>query len=346
MRHKKPHSTSRNIENSRHYHIKKKRIVKKESFMTKLKNWSISILLAAGMLWGLQCYSASSLKFAQISDVHFFTGETNTTFKLTAESSKLLDDAIEQINTTPNISFVMFTGDQIDKAFEKELSAFLPHAEKLKMPWYFAFGNHDTMLDGYLTPLTYMELVKKHNPNFIYDKPYYSFVPQKGYKAIVLDTIIRDRLTSNGQISKEQLNWLDNEIKNSPKDVILIFMHVPIVEPYSSPGHRLLNANEVEEVLNKYKNPIAVFQGHYHGAMIKQKDNIVYISTPALVSYPNAFRIINITNGKNKVTLDIQMKETGLKNLQKLAKLMVFASSVYTGDEDDQNAVITIKKKR
>ena len=40
------------------------------------------------------------------------------------------------------------------------------------------------------------------------------------------------------------------------------------------------------------------------------------------------------------------MKEKGLKNLKKLAKLMVFASSVYTGDEDDQNAVITIKKKR
>ena len=59
------------------YRRHRKKIVKKESIMTKLKNWSISLLLAAGMLWGLQCYSASSLRFAQVSDVHFFTGETN-----------------------------------------------------------------------------------------------------------------------------------------------------------------------------------------------------------------------------------------------------------------------------
>lgn len=319
---------------------------KKESAMTRFKNWSISILLAAGMLWGLQCYSASCLRFAQVSDAHFFTGETNTTFKLTAESGKILDDVVDQINTTPNVSFVMFTGDLIDKAFEKELNAFLPHVEKLKAPWYFAFGNHDTMVGGYLTPLTYMEIVKKHNPNFKYDKPYYSFVPQKGYRALVLDTIIRDRLTANGQIDETQLKWLDNEIKNSPDDVILIFMHVPIIEPFNSPNHRLLNASEVQDVLNKYKNPIAIFQGHYHGAMIKQIDNIVYISCPSLVSYPNAFRMITINNTKKRVTFDIQMKETRLKNLQKLAKLMVFASTVYTGEEKDQNAVITIKKKR
>lgn len=325
---------------------KYRRTTKKEDLMTRFKNWSISILLAAGMLWGMQCYSASCLRFAQISDAHFFTGETNTTFKLTAESGKLLDDAIDQINSTPNVSFVMFTGDLIDKAFEKELNAFLPHAEKLKPAWYFAFGNHDTMIGGYLTPLTYMEIVKKHNPNFTFDKPYYSFVPQKGYKAIVLDTIIRDRLTSNGKIDEKQLKWLDEEIKNSPKDTILIFMHIPVVEPFSSPGHRLINASEVEEVLNKYNNPIVVFQGHYHGAMIKQKENIVYISSPALVSYPNAFRMITITNVRNKVVLDIQMKETRLQNLQKLAKLMVFASSVYTGEDNDQNAIITIKKKR
>ena len=72
-----------------------------------------------------------------------------------AESPKLLDDVIDQINSTPNVSFVMFTGDQIDKSFEKELSAFLPHTTKLNAPWYFAFGNHDTCIGGYLTPALY-----------------------------------------------------------------------------------------------------------------------------------------------------------------------------------------------
>lgn len=321
------------------------RRTKKEPIMTRIKNWSISLLLAAAMLYGLQCYSSTSaLKFAQLSDVHFYTGSNNTTYKMIGESPELLDDAISQINAIPNVSFVMFTGDLIDKPFEKELSAFLPHTEKLNAPWYFAFGNHDTMVGGYLTPKVYMELVNKYNKNYKFEKSYYSFVPQKGYKVIVLDSIIRDRLTANGRIGDEQLAWLDNELANSTKDTVLIFMHVPILEPYNSPNHRLLDADKVEAIFSKYKNPIAVFQGHYHGAKITQKGNVLYVSCPALVSYPNAFRMVTVTNYRNKVVFNIQNKETNLKNVQKLAKILVFGTSVYSGEEKDQNATITIKK--
>ena len=313
--------------------------------MTMFKNWSISILLAGAMLFGLQSYSTTnSLKFAQVSDVHFYTGTNNTTFKMIGRSPELLDDAIEQINETPNVAFTMFTGDLIDKSFEKELSAFLPHTEKLNTKWYFAFGNHDTMIGGYLTPEVYIQTVKKYNPNFTFDKSYYSFIPQKSYKVIVLDTIIRDRLTSNGFIDKDQLAWLDGELESSKKDTVLIFMHIPVIEPYSSPNHRLLNSDEVQEILNKYKNPILVFQGHYHGAKITQKGNILYVSCPALVSYPDAFRMVTVTNYRNKTTVNIENKETRRKDIQKLAKLLIFSSSVYEGEEKDKNATITIKK--
>lgn len=324
----------------------KRRKRKKESnLMNTMKNWTISILLAGAMFFGLQCYSStSSLKFAQLSDTHFYTGTDNTTYKMIGRSGELLDDAISQINETPNVSFVMFTGDLIDKPFEKELSAFLPHTEKINAPWYFAFGNHDTMVGGYLNPKLYMELVNKYNKNYKFEKTYYSFVPQKGYKAIVLDSIIRDRLTSNGRLGDEQLTWLDNELAKSQKDTVLIFMHVPVLEPYVSPNHRLLDADKMEAVLGKYKNPIAVFQGHYHGAKITQKGNILYVSCPSMVTYPNAFRMITITNYRNKVVFDIQEKETRHKDIQKLAKLLIFASDFYTGGESDRNAVVTIKK--
>ena len=233
-------------------HHKQTKHTKKETIMTRIKNWTISILLAGAMLFGLQCYSGtSSLKFAQLSDVHYYTGQNNTTYKMIAESPELLDDAIEQINSTPDVSFVMFTGDLIDKPFEKELSAFLPHTQKLNAPWYFAFGNHDTMVGGYLTPKVYMNLVNNYNKNYKFEKSYYSFVPQKGYKVIVLDSIIREKLTANGRIGDEQLKWLDNELANSKNDTVLIFMHIPVIEPYNSPNHRLLDADKVETILKK-----------------------------------------------------------------------------------------------
>ena len=323
----------------------RKKQKRRETFIAKIANTFFTLVLASVMVVGLQCYSAvSSLKFAQVSDAHFYTGEDNTTFKLRAESGNLLDDAINQINETPNINFVMFTGDQIDKSFEKELSAFLPHAQKLNYPWYITFGNHDTCIGGFLTPQVYLDMVEKANPQFNFKKTYYSFSPQKGYKVIVLDTIIRDRLTSNGIIGDEQLKWLDNELKSANNDTVLIFTHVPIVEPFESANHRLLNADKVKQIIEKYDNPIGVFQGHYHASRIKQINNVLYVSSPSLVSYPNAFRIITVTNHRNKVVFDIETKETNMKNLQKLAKIMVFTSSLYSGEEKDQYGTFEIKK--
>ena len=112
--------------------MKKHKTKRKESLTVKLLN-SISILLMAGLMFlGLRVYSASNnnLTFAQISDVHFSTNPVNTSYRLTAESGALLADAIDQINTTPNINFVMFTGDQINTPYEKQLMAFLPYANQ------------------------------------------------------------------------------------------------------------------------------------------------------------------------------------------------------------------------
>ena len=320
---------------------------RKEKFITKLKNWVFTFILVGIMLFWVQGYTnASGLKFVQISDDHFLKDSPNTTFKMTAESPKLLDDAIDQVNFTPNVNFVMFTGDLIDKPFEKELHAILPHLKNLTVPWYFAFGNHDICVGGYLTKSMYLSILRENNPNFTFEKPYYSFVPKKGYKVIVLDSIIDTEITANGYIYPEQLKWLDEELKNSQKDIVLIFMHVPVIEPFPSPNHKMRNAGEVQAIIEKYKNPIGVFTGHYHAAKIIQNNNVLYVSTPSLVSYPNAFRVINIENRRNKVIFNIEFKETRLKNVQKLAKLMVFSSSIYSGEEKDQNGVFVIKKQR
>lgn len=307
-------------------------------------NGLVTLALSGIMIYGLQCYSACDLKFVQLSDVHFSDSGENTTFKMTGESPKLLEDAVNQINEMQDLNFVMLTGDQVNVPYEKELQAFLTYADKIKAPWYFAFGNHDRCVGGYLTKELYLDIVGSHNENFKFKTPYYSFEPQKGYKVIVLDTIISERVTSNGEISKEQLAWLDKELKDSQKDVVLIFMHVPIIEPFPSNGHRLLNAGEVQGMIEKYKNPIAVFSGHYHGAKITQNGNVLYVSSPALVSYPNAFRVITVRNQRKKVVFDIQTKETREKSVQKLAKLLVFGSDVYSGEEKDRNGVYEIKK--
>ena len=315
------------------------------SFFTKLKNAFITVCLTLAMLWGLRAYSTSaSLKFIQLSDIHFLEHGANTTFKMLGESPRLLDDAIAQINEQNDIDFVMLTGDLLDKGLERELKAFLPHLDNLIYPWYFAFGNHDRCIGGYLNTKLFMDMVKEVNPNYKFDKSYYAFTPKKGYRVIVLDNIITEEITSQGYVGEEQYNWLKKELDKASKDTVILFMHVPLIEPFASPNHKLRNATKIMSLIESYKNPIGVFQGHYHAAKVVQHNNVLYVNTPALVSYPNAFRMINVTNYKDRVTFELSWFETREKAIQKMAKLLVLAGSIYTGENKDQSGIYEIKK--
>ncbi len=168
--------------------------------------------------------------------------------------------------------------------------------------------------------------------------------PKKGYKAIVLDDIITDEITSNGYIDEVQLKWLKKELDSAKNDTVLIFMHVPIIEPFASPNHKMRNGYALKQLIESYDNPIGVFQGHYHATKITQHDNVLYVNTPALVSYPNAFRIINVTNYKDKVVFDFTWKETRETTIQKMAKILVFSGGIYAGEEKDQTGTYEIKK--
>jgi len=320
---------------------------KRRGLIKHIRDLTVAIFAIIGLSFCLNGFARNveELKFVHISDVHFSQELDNTPYKLRKNSPELFDDAIAQINEIPGVSFVMFGGDLVDRAKESELLGFLEHAKNIRAPWYYTFGNHDSMLGGHLTPERYIANVKKANPNFKSDKTYYSFSPKNGYKVIVLDSIIRDRLTSNGEIPKEELEWLDKELNAAKKQVVLIFLHVPIQEPIAAEHHKMLNSQEVMNVIGKYKNPIAVFQGHYHVSKIKQMNNILFVSTPALVSYPNAFREIKITNEDDKVIFDIKTKNTRLSNLRSQAKLFIVTPEIPEGEESDRNGIYTIQKK-
>lgn len=320
---------------------------RKNNLLKELFNGITILVLTAIILCGLKFYStalASNLNFVQISDVHFSTLKINTSYRLLAESQELLQDAIEQVNAMPDINFVMFTGDMINKPYQKELEAFLPYANELNVPWYAVLGNHDVCVGGKLSKKLYLEILNEKNKNFNFTKSYYSFSPQKGYRVIGLDTIIDTRLTSNGYIDEVQLKWLDKELTKYKNDVVLIFMHGPVVEPLKSESHSLNNANQVLDVLLKHKAPIALFSGHYHTTKVIQKGNLLFVSTPALVSYPNAFRTVRISNQKNKVIFNFEIKETRYKDVQKRAKMMAFGAKTYYGEEKDRDATYIINK--
>lgn len=141
------------------------------------------------------------------------------------------------------------------------------------------------------------------------------------------------------------MNFLDNEISANQDKIIIIFQHHPVIEPIKSEHHRMINPESYLEVLQKYeKVPIAIFAGHYHAARIIRKGNVIHVASPSLVTYPNAFRVVNITNYNDRVIFQFRMFETNLKEIQEISKQGLIASVAFQGKASDRNNEIMIRK--
>ena len=316
---------------------------KKESFFSKFINCVLTLLIACAI--GSQVCTAANnnLRVAQVSDAHFSSFEENTSYKFLKKSPELLDDVIFQINTSGPYDFVMFTGDLVNKPKVSELEKFISHANNLVYPWYAIDGNHDISIDGPLTKRKFLETLAANNDNMQQENIYYAFTPKKGFRVICLDSIIDYKLTSNGEISNEEFMWLTQELEKHVKDTVIVCSHVPIIEPFSSPNHKMQNEYEVRKLLKTHKNPLIVLQGHYHTTKIIQDDNMLVVACPSLVTYPNAFRVININSNKQRTIVDVDLKETNLKDIQSRSKLRLMGTERLYGKESDRNASFELK---
>ena len=316
---------------------------KKESFFSKFINCVLTLLIACAI--GSQVCTAANnnLRVAQVSDAHFSSFEENTSYKFLKKSPELLDDVIFQINTSGPYDFVMFTGDLVNKPKVSELEKFISHANNLVYPWYAIDGNHDISIDGPLTKRKFLETLAANNDNMQQENIYYAFTPKKGFRVICLDSIIDYKLTSNGEISNEEFIWLTQELEKHAKDTVIVCSHVPIIEPFSSPNHKMQNEYEVRKLLKTHKNPVIVLQGHYHTTKMIQDDNMLVVACPSLVTYPNAFRVININSNKQRTMVDVYLKETNLKDIQSRSKLRLMGTERLYGDESDRNASFELK---
>lgn len=315
----------------------------KESFFSKIINCVLTLLIACAI--GSQVCTAANnnLRVAQVSDAHFSSFEENTSYKFLKKSPELLDDVIFQINTSGPYDFVMFTGDLVNKPKVSELEKFISHANNLVYPWYAIDGNHDISIDGPLTKRKFLETLAANNDNMQQENIYYAFTPKKGFRVICLDSIIDYKLTSNGEISNEEFIWLTQELEKHAKDTVIVCSHVPIIEPFSSPNHKMQNEYEVRKLLKTHKNPLIVLQGHYHTTKIIQDDNMLVVACPSLVTYPNSFRVININSNKQRTLVDVYLKETNLKDIQSRSKLRLMGTERLYGEESDRNASFELK---
>lgn len=157
---------------------------------------------------------AENIKFVQIADSHLSADSEY--------SQKVLKSAVDDINNQTDVSFVIFTGDNINNPSETNLRAFLQVANKLKVPYYLALGNHDVYKSKGMSKVRYFEIVREGNIFYPQKRPNYEF-KKNGFVFLVVDGAKEAIPGSTGYYREDTLKWLDEKLTKNEKNLLLFF---------------------------------------------------------------------------------------------------------------------------
>ena len=232
---------------------------------------------------------AGEIRFAQVTDTHYTVSSPYT--------ADVLKAAVKDINSQPNISFVVFGGDNIDSSKEENLIGFLKIVNKLNVPYYVVIGNHDVFKSNGISKQRYIELIRKHHwfyrpskPNYVFKRGEFVFIVVDGAKETIPGT--------GGYYRPKTLAWLDKQLSKYKRKKVVILQHFPLIAPNDSKTHRVYKPETYFEVLNKHDNVIAILSGHYHANMEKMENGIYHINSPSLIGVTNPYKIIDIVTTK------------------------------------------------
>ena len=236
---------------------------------------------------------AENTRFVQISDSHLTVGSEY--------SKKVLKSAVDDINKQDDISFVVFTGDNINNPKEENLRTFVSIASKLHVPYYVALGNHDVYKSNGLSKIRYYEILRERNILYPQRKPNYKF-KKNGFVFLIVDGAKEVIPGAVGYYREDTLAWLEKELTKYAKNDVIIFQHFPIEYPEGVETrlrtHKTYKVEEYQTLLSKHHNVLAVISGHFHVNSENMKDGVYHISSPSLIGLPNSYKIIDIVTTK------------------------------------------------
>lgn len=180
----------------------------------------------------------------------------------TLEEVGYFDKAVvSEVAGIKNIAFGLSMGDLVGN----DLSLFNPYIEAVKrigIPWYNLLGNHDLDFDATTDSLsdeTYEAHFGPANYAFNYGKVHF----------IVLDDVLypdpRGGKGYWGGFRKDQLDFVENDLKFVPKDhLIVLAFHIPLSEPKEGGDpFRDADRERLFNILERFPNTLSL-SAHTH----------------------------------------------------------------------------------
>ena len=213
-----------------------------------------------------------------------------TDIDLNTQNAYKLQKTIEEINSFNDVDFVVFGGNNIEKADINNLNTFCYLLKKMKKKTYVLMGSTDVASSKGIDKKYYLKKVRR-SIWFHPSKPNYTFT-KNGYVFVVMDGAKQYFQSASGYYNAAELKWLKNVLEKNKNKNIIILQHFPILED-SSKWTTTAKTEDYQELLNNYKNVKVIISGHYDKNQEIKKDGIYHIITQNYSSN-GAYKIIEI----------------------------------------------------
>jgi len=238
------------------------------------------------------------------------------TRKLGAYSGELIEEFVQQMNSSVHPRFVIQLGDAIedencssDRANYREVIKLL---DKLACPVYHVAGNHD------LTNLSESELKRMLS----YGRLWYSFDAKDWHFIVLLSKQLNRKVI---RIGDHQQRWLKDDLKTTNKRTVVLVHHSLADQNLmgnfwfeDNPEECLIsNRKQIRKILESSNKVIAVFNGHVHWTRLDVHNSIPYFTVQSLVENTrnngkpsNSYAIVQIGPDYLKVRVSGRNRQT------------------------------------
>lgn len=241
--------------------------------------------------------------FAHVCDLHLDVNGKST-WQHREKSVLLFIDALRQIGRLPRFDFILFGGDQIHAGpgDEESLKVFQKWLFQISVPVRILLGNTEVSPEPGVSRLdkdAYLRAWRGRGP--APGKASWAFDPVPGVRFIGFDVTVEGR--PEGEADSRRLAWLEAELHRSRKYRLVIIAAHQLIYPTTpldlSPEWSLWmvrNHEEVRELISRFPNVKLVISGHHHASAVRTSGGVIYVSDPAVVTYPCAFRVYTVTH--------------------------------------------------
>ena len=210
----------------------------------------------------------AAVRILQITDTHLFAGETDTLLGInTLNSYHAVLDAIVKQQLPADL--IVATGDLVQDQSIWAYQRFTDGIARLPAPCVWLPGNHDYQ------PSMAKELAAAGISSSK------QVLLGEQWQILLLDSQVQG--VPHGELSDDQLIWLDNCLAQQPdRHTVVMLHHHPLASGCTwLDQHSLRNSHMLAEVLTRYQNIDAILCGHIHQDMDVMWNGIRMLATPS-----------------------------------------------------------------